>query len=81
MRRILVDRARRRLSLKRRGNYQRTEVDWVELPVAADDEIVLKVHEALDALAVEDPIKAEVVKLKFFVGLTSREIGSLLDSE
>lgn len=79
MRRILVDRARRRLSLKRGGDFQRTEVDWVELPVAANDQIVLKVHEALDALAAEDPVKAEVVKLKFFVGLTSDEIASLLN--
>jgi RNA polymerase sigma factor (TIGR02999 family) len=78
MRRILVDRARRRQSLKRGGHYQRTEVDWVELPVAADDELILKVHEALDALAQEDPAKAEVVKLKFFVGLATEEIASLM---
>lgn len=79
MRRILVDRARRRRSLKRGGHYQRTEVDWVELPVPAADEVVLKVHETLDALAAEDPVKAEVVKLKFFVGLTNREIASLMN--
>jgi RNA polymerase sigma factor (TIGR02999 family) len=79
MRRILVDRARRRRSLKRGGHYQRTEVDWVALPVPADDEVVLKVHEALDALAAEDPAKAEVVKLKFFVGLTNGEIASLMN--
>lgn len=79
MRRILVDRARRRRSLKRGGHYRRTEVDWVALPVPADDEGVLKVHEALDALAAEDPEKAEVVKLKFFVGLTNGEIASLMN--
>lgn len=78
MRRILVDRARRRRSLKRGGHYQRTEVDWVELPVPADDAVVLKVHETLDELAAEDPEKAEIVKLKFFVGLNNREVASLM---
>ena len=78
MRRILVDRARRRQSLKRGGNFERTEVDFLELPVAADDSLVLRVHEALDELAAEDPVKAEVVKLKFFVGLTSDEIAAIL---
>ena len=78
MRRILVDRARRRLSKKRGGDYQRTEIDFVELPTAADDDLVLRVHEALDELAVTEPLKAEVVKLKFFVGLSSEEIGQLL---
>ena len=79
MRRILVDRARRRLSEKRGGNYQRTELDLIALPDAANDDLVIQVHEALDALEVEDPQKAEVVKLKFFVGLTSHEIASILD--
>jgi RNA polymerase sigma factor (TIGR02999 family) len=79
MRRILVDHARRRQSQKRGGDFQRTEVDFLELPVAGDDALVLKVHEALNELAEEDPVKAEVVKLKFFVGLTSEEIASVLD--
>jgi RNA polymerase sigma factor (TIGR02999 family) len=78
MRRLLVDRARRRQSLKRGGHLERSEVDWLELPPAADDSLVLRVHEALDELAAEDPVKAEVVKLKFFVGLTSEEIATLL---
>ncbi len=78
MRRILVDRARRRLSEKRGGKYQRTEVDWIALPEAANDDLVIQVHEALDSLETEDPQKAEVVKLKFFVGLTSLEIASIL---
>lgn len=79
MRRILVDRARRRQSQKRGGDLQRTEVDLLELPVAGDDALVLRVHEALNALAEEDPVKAEVVKLKFFVGLSSEEIAPVLD--
>jgi RNA polymerase sigma factor (TIGR02999 family) len=78
MRRILVDRARRRLSLKRGGNLERTDVDWLELPLAADDSLILRVHGALDEFAAEDPVKANVVKLKFFLGLTSEEIGVIL---
>ena len=78
MRRILVDRARRRQSLKRGGNFERTEADLLELPIPADDSLVLRVHDALDELAAEDPLKAEVVKLKFFVGLTSGEIATIV---
>ncbi len=79
MRRILVDRARRRLSQKRGGHYQRTEVDWIALPESASDDLVIKVNEALNALEAEDRQKAEVVKLKFFAGLTSQEIASIMD--
>lgn len=78
MRRILVDRARRRLSLKRGGKLEQTEVDWIELPGTPDDTVVLRVHEALEALAATDPVKAEVVKLKFFVGLSSLETATIL---
>jgi RNA polymerase sigma factor (TIGR02999 family) len=79
MRRILVDRARRRQTQKRGGDFERIEVDFLELPVPVDDSLVLKIHEALDELAAEDPVKAEVVKLKFFVGLASEEIATVLD--
>ena len=79
MRRILVDRARRRQSLKRGGEWQRTEIDWLEIPAASDDDLVLRIHESLDALAGADAVKAEVVKLKFFVGLSSAEIARLLE--
>jgi RNA polymerase sigma factor (TIGR02999 family) len=78
MRRILVDRARRRRASKRGGDLERIELDAVELPGAAEDDVVLRVHEALDRLATEDPAKAEVVKLRFFVGLGNAEVASLL---
>ena len=48
----------------------------IEAP--ADDEKVLQVHDALNALAIEDPEKAQIVKLRFFVGLTHEEIAALL---
>ena len=81
MRRILVDRARRRRSPKHGGNLQRVELgalDTVELPIPAEDALVLDVHEALENLAIEDPEKAQVVKLRFFAGLENAEIASLL---
>ena len=65
-----VDRARRRLATKRGGNLERTELDWLEAPMTKGDSMVLRVHETLDELAAEDGGKAEIVKLKFFAGMT-----------
>jgi RNA polymerase sigma factor (TIGR02999 family) len=78
MRRILVDRARRHRSHKHGGDLERVDLDAVELPVPADDALVLDVHEALAKLTAEDPEKAEVVKLRFFVGLENSEVAALL---
>jgi RNA polymerase sigma factor (TIGR02999 family) len=78
MRRILVDRARRRLSQKRGGELKRVELDAVEIPIPEDDTLVLRVHEALGRLEQEDPQKAEVVKLRFFVGLDRAEAAAVL---
>jgi RNA polymerase sigma factor (TIGR02999 family) len=78
MRRILVDRARRRQARKHGGDLERVELDAVELPGASDDAVVLQVHEALEKLAAEDAEKAEVVKLRFFVGLENAEIAAIL---
>lgn len=78
MRRILVDRARRRLTGKHGGQLERVELNVVSVPDGAADTLVLEVHDALDRLALEDPVKAEVVKLRFFVGLRNAEIAALL---
>jgi RNA polymerase sigma factor (TIGR02999 family) len=78
MRRILVDRARRRLTHKHGGHLERVELQEVELPIPGNDTVVLEVHDALEQLASEDPVKAEVVKLRFFVGLEETEIAALL---
>jgi RNA polymerase sigma factor (TIGR02999 family) len=78
MRRILVDRARRRQARKHGGQLERVDLDAVELPGAGDDDAVVRVHEALELLAAEDPQKAEVVKLRFFVGLENGEVAALL---
>jgi RNA polymerase sigma factor (TIGR02999 family) len=78
MRRILVDRARRRQARKHGGQLERVDLDAVELPGPGDDDAVVRVHEALELLAAEDPQKAEVVKLRFFVGLENSEVAALL---
>ena len=78
MRRILVDRARRRRSGKHGGGLERVDLDAVESVVQLDDAVVLQVHDALAGLEAEDQVKAEVVKLRFFAGLENREIAALL---
>ena len=78
MRRILVDRARRRRAGKHGGALERVEFDAVEVALPADDDVVLQVHEALQQFEAEDPEKARVVKLRFFVGLENAEVATLL---
>jgi len=78
MRRILVDRARRRRSRKHGGDLERMDLDGVEATSLFDDDLVLQVHDALERLDAEDHEKAQVVKLRFFVGLENAEIASLL---
>ena len=78
MRRILLENARRKLRLKRGSGQQRVELHESTIQAPAEDEKVLQVHEALDALAIEDPEKAQIVKLRFFVGLSHEEIAALL---
>ena len=75
MRRILIDRARRRRAVRHGGEQQRVDFDAMEgLPEAMnDDGHVLQLNEALEKFAQEDPEKAELVKLRFFVGLTIEE--------
>jgi RNA polymerase sigma factor (TIGR02999 family) len=78
MRRILVDRARRRRAWKHGGGLERVDLDAVEAVVPQDDALVLEVHDALARLEEEDPVKAEVVKLRFFVGLENAEAAAIL---
>lgn len=74
MRQILIEKARRRRTIRHGGALQRAEPGALELAVAdvADDR-VLAVSEALEQLAALDPAKAELVKLRYFVGLTIEE--------
>jgi RNA polymerase sigma factor (TIGR02999 family) len=79
MRRILVDRARRKLALRHGGGQERVDVDEIEIaaPVEESDQLIA-VHEALERFAVESPAKAELVKLRFFGGLSLEEAGAIL---
>lgn len=79
MRRILIDRARRRLTQRRGGRRERINVDDVELAAATDDARVLAVNEALERFAIDQPQKAELVKLRYFAGLTLEEAARSLD--
>jgi RNA polymerase sigma factor (TIGR02999 family) len=79
MRRILVERARRRTALKRAGGACRLSLDEVEIPIeAADDERLLAVDEALEQFAACEPRKAELVKLRYFIGMSFEEAASVL---
>ena len=77
MRRILVERARRKRRLKHGGGLRRVELD--EAPGIAPESLdLIALDEALDKLGREDPVKADLVKLHYFAGLTKQEAGELL---
>lgn len=78
MRRILIERARRRLAAKRGGGAVRVEVEAIEIPAPDTDENLLQVHDALDLLALSHPQKAALVKLRYFAGLTFEEAARAL---
>jgi RNA polymerase sigma factor (TIGR02999 family) len=79
MRRILVDSARRKRAQRRGGGMRAVNLDFLDLVASASDEHVLAIHEALDEFAERDPVKAELVKLRFFGGLTLEEVAQALD--
>ena len=79
MRRILIERARHRRTLKRGGDRKRIELAAVEpdvLPMACED--ILGLNEALQKLQQKDARKAELVKLRFFAGLTAAQAAQAL---
>jgi RNA polymerase sigma factor (TIGR02999 family) len=78
MRRILIDIARRKQAERHGGKVERVPLDGLELAAGVDDEQLLAVHEALDRLAAHDAVKAELVKLRFFIGLTIEEAAKVL---
>ena len=80
MRRILVENARRKLRVRHGGQFERVDCELIDLPIAADDEKCLEVHDALDRLAELDPRKAEVVKMRIFIGLEVQEIAAALNA-
>lgn len=78
MRRILVDRARRKKAAKHGGGMAPCTLDGMEIAAPSNNEEVLAVHEALGRLAAQDARKAELVKLRYFAGLTFEECAALL---
>ena len=78
MRRILIDRARRKLTQRHGGSLERVNLDGQNLAAPAADEQLLAVHEVLDNLTKDHPAQAEVVKLRYFVGMTNEETAEAL---
>lgn len=78
MRRILIDNARRKHAIKRGAGAEKIDLDTVEVADRMDEETLLIVNEALEKLAGEDPSAAELVKLRFFVGLSHMEAAGAL---
>lgn len=78
MRRILIDRARRKQTQRHGGNHQRVELEGFD-PAAPDaDDRLLALNEALDKLARQYPVQAELVKLRYFAGMTNEEVSGVL---
>ena len=78
MRRILINRARDRGRLKRGGGWRRLRLEHINLSLAEPPDELLLLNDALDKLAQEDPACAELVKLRFFAGLTLDEAADVL---
>lgn len=79
MRRILIDKARRKAGLKHGGGQERLNVDDLQLTGETPDDKILLVNEALERLELEDPESARIVMLKFFGGLTNQEVAKILN--
>lgn len=73
MRHILIDSARRKRALRRGGGMSRLDLENVEIAALANEDELLAIHEVLDKLSAEAPQKAELVKLRYFVGMTFDE--------
>jgi RNA polymerase sigma factor (TIGR02999 family) len=78
MRRILVEHARRKARLKHGGGQERLNIDDLEVPATGPDEQVLLVDEVLAELETSNPERARVVVLKFFGGMTNKEVADTL---
>ena len=78
MRRILIENARRRRALRHGGGQERVNSEQAQLVSTSDDDQLLAVNEALDKLAAENKREAELVKLRYFVGMTLEEAADVL---
>ena len=78
MRRILVENARRRHQLKRGGDRARVDLDKAEPAAPETDDDLLALDDALERFAKNEPIKAELVQLRVFAGLTNAQAAEIL---
>ncbi len=78
MRRILIEHARRKNAVKRGGECERIPFENIEAAITTGGEEFLRLNEALERLEREDPAAAQVVKLRFFAGMTNEEAGQVL---
>jgi RNA polymerase sigma factor (TIGR02999 family) len=78
MRRILIDKARRKARIKHGGDQVRVDIQDLDLAETTPDDNVLLINEALQQLEKDDPEQARVVVLKFFAGLTNHEVAETL---
>jgi len=78
MRRILIEGARRKAAQRHGGGQQRVDIEEADIALPVQDDQVLAVNEALEKFAAIDPMKAELVKLRYFVGMTIPEAADIL---
>jgi RNA polymerase sigma factor (TIGR02999 family) len=78
MRRILLNRARDKKRLKRGGDRQRIDLDQIQTALETNDEQLVALDEAIEKLAADDPLCAQIVKVRFFAGLSLRETAESL---
>lgn len=79
MRRILIDNARRKKALRHGGGQMRLDLDAIDVAAETPDDELLAIHEALDRFAEVEPRKAELVKLRYFAGLTIENVADVLN--
>jgi RNA polymerase sigma factor (TIGR02999 family) len=78
MRRILIERARRRHAVRHGGEYERVQLLDEMLGSPGDDEQLLALHDSLEKFELKHPVQAQVVKLRYFAGMTNEEIAALI---
>ena len=78
MRRILIDRARRKHTMRHGGEYQRVDFEGFDVAAPSLDNQLLAMNEALDKFVLEHPVQAELVKLRYFAGLTNEEVSEVM---
>jgi RNA polymerase sigma factor (TIGR02999 family) len=78
MRHILIDRARRKSTQRHGGSCQRVDFDGLDLAAPGADDEILAVNDALEKLSKGFPVQAELVKLRYFAGMTNEEASLVL---